>query len=200
MAVHATGIVLGAAGVAALILLAALYGDATAIVTSSIYSVGLLAMLACSAIYNAVRPPQRTSWLRRMDHAAIFIMIAGTCTPFALQGAPGWRVATVALLWAAALTAAGVKLFLPGRFERTMIWLYLALGWGGAAIMAAQIASLPLWSAIMLGVGGVLYSVGVIFHVWDSLKFQNAVWHGFVLVAAICHYIAIMGGVVLNGA
>jgi len=81
-----------------------------------------------------------------------------------------------------------------------MIWLYLALGWGGAAIMAGQIAQLPLVASATLAAGGVLYSVGVIFHVWDSLKFQNAVWHGFVVAAAVCHYIAIMGGVVLAGA
>ena len=197
VAVHIAGIVFAVAGGAVLIVVASLMDRATPIVTASIYTLGLLLMLTCSAIYNSVRPEKPHSWLRRMDHAAIFIMIAGSCTPFALQGAPGWRIVSLVLLWTVALSAAGIKLFLPGRFDRSMLWLYLALGWGGAAIMGAQISNLPMWPAILLALGGVLYSVGVIFHVWDSLKFQNVVWHGFVLAAAICHYGAIMGGVVL---
>ncbi len=196
LTVHAAGVAFGVIGAAVLIVLASLQGRATPIVTVSIYSAGLLAMLSCSAIYNIFQPAQRTSWLRRMDHAAIFVMIAGSCTPFALQGPEGWRILELVVLWVIALSAAGIKLFLPGRYERAMIWLYLALGWGGAAILAQQIAELPMGAAVMLALGGVLYSVGVIFHQWDSLKFSNAVWHVFVLAAAICHYGAIMGGVV----
>jgi hemolysin III len=199
LAVHVAGLAFGVVGAAVIIVLASLEGRATPIVTVSIYSFGLIAMLTCSALYNIVQPGQRTSWLRRMDHAAIFVMIAGSCTPFALQGSEGWRIAALVLLWAVALGAAGIKLFLPGRFERTMLFMYLALGWGGAAILAGQIAQLPLGAAVLLGVGGVLYSVGVIFHVWQSLKFSNVVWHVFVLAAAICHYGAILGGVVYAG-
>lgn len=198
MAVHAAGITFAISAGAVLIVIASLIGRATPIVTASIYCFGLLLMWTASLLYNAIRPANRTSWLRRFDHAAIFIMIAGSCTPFALQGAPGWRIVAVSLLWSVALIAAGIKLFLPGRYERAMIWLYLALGWGGAAIMAGQIADLPMASAILLGMGGVLYSVGVIFHVWDGLRYQNAVWHIFVLAAAVCHYTSILGGVVLN--
>lgn len=200
VAVHIAGLAFAVAGGAVLIVVASLMGRATPIVTASIYALGLLLMLSCSAIYNSVRPEKPHSWLRRMDHAAIYIMIAGSCTPFALQGAPGWRILSLVVLWTIALTAAGIKLFLPGRFEKTMLAMYLALGWGGAAIMAGAIVALPMSAAILLGLGGVLYSVGVIFHVWDSLKFQNVVWHGFVLAAAICHYAAIMGGVVLADA
>lgn len=196
LTVHAAGITFGVIGAVVLIVLASIEGRATPIVTVSIYSFGLVAMLTCSAVYNIFQPATRTSWLRRLDHAAIFVMIAGSCTPFALQGPEGWRILELVVLWTVALSAAGIKLFLPGRFERAMIWMYLALGWGGAAILAQQIAELPLGAAVMLALGGVLYSVGVIFHQWDSLKFSNAVWHIFVLAAAICHYGAIMGGVV----
>lgn len=200
MAVHAAGIAFALSAGAVLIVIAGVIGRATPIVTASIYCFGLLLMWTASLLYNAIRPAKRTSWLRRFDHAAIFIMIAGSCTPFALQGAPGWRIVAVSVLWTLAFTAAGIKLFLPGRFEKLMIWMYLLLGWGGAAILAGQIADLPLASAVLLGAGGVLYSVGVIFHVWDNLKYQNVVWHGFVLAAAVCHYVSIMSGVVLNGA
>lgn len=198
IAVHVTAIAASVAGAAVLIVIASLEGRATAIVTASIYCLGLLLMWTASLLYNSIKPVSRTSWLRRFDHAAIFIMIAGSCTPFALQGPPGWRIVYVSILWTLALSGAFIKLILPGRFERLMIWLYLGLGWGGAAILAGQIGELPTASAILLGMGGVLYSVGVIFHVWDSLKFSTAVWHVFVLAAAICHYGAIMGGVVLN--
>lgn len=200
IAVHVAGIAASIAGAAVLIVIASVEGRATPIVTASIYCFGLLLMWTASLLYNAIRPVKRTSWLRRFDHAAIFIMIAGSCTPFALQGPHGWRILYVVLLWTFALGAAGIKLALPGRFEKVMIWLYLGLGWGGAAILAAQIGQLPTGPAILLAMGGVLYSVGVIFHVWDKLKFSNAVWHIFVLAAAVCHYGAIMGGVVLNGA
>jgi hemolysin III len=198
LAVHIAGIAASIAGAAILIVIASLEGRATPIVTASIYCFGLLLMWTASLFYNAIRPVKRTSWLRRFDHAAIFIMIAGSCTPFALQGPPGWRVFYVVVLWTLAFAGAFLKLILPGRLEKLMIWLYLGLGWGGAAILAAQIGDLPLGPAILLALGGVLYSVGVIFHVWDSLKFSNAVWHMFVLAAAVCHYGAIMGGVVLN--
>jgi hemolysin III len=200
MAVHVAGIVFSIAAGAVLLVIAGTLGRATPIVTASIYCFGLLLMWTASFLYNAIRPASRTSWLRRFDHAAIFIMIAGSCTPFALQGEPGWRILAVVILWTVAFSGAGIKLFFPGQFERVMIWLYLALGWGGAAIMAGQIADLPLASAILLGLGGVLYSVGVIFHVWDGLRYQNAIWHSFVLAAAVCHYASILGGVVLNGA
>lgn len=198
MAVHAAGIAFAIAAGVVLIVIASLMGRATPIVTASIYCFGLLLMWTASLLYNAIRPTERTSWLRRFDHASIFIMIAGSCTPFVFEGAPGWRIVSLTLLWTVALTAAAIKLFMPGRFERLMIWMYLALGWGGAAILAGVIAELPLASAILLGMGGVLYSVGVIFHLWDGLRYQNAVWHTFVLAAAVCHYASILGGVVLN--
>lgn len=197
MAIHVAGIAFGVCAGIVLIATAVSIGEATSIVGVSIYTFCLVLMLVCSAMYNAVRPVQRTSWLRRLDHAGIFLMIAGSCTPFALQGEPGWRIVSLVALWTVALVAAGVKLFLTGRFDRAMIWAYLALGWGGAAILANVIVEMPTVPAVMLVVGGVLYSVGVIFHVWDSLRYQNAVWHAFVLAAAICHYVAIMGGVVL---
>ena len=200
MAVHAAGITFAISAGAVLVVMAGVLGRATPIVTASIYTFGLLLTWTASLLYNAIRPVKPTSWLRRFDHASIFIMIAGSCTPFALMGEPGWRIVAVSVLWTFALVAAGIKLFLPGRFEKLMIWMYLALGWGGAGILAGVIADLPTDSAILLGLGGVLYSVGVIFHVWDNLKYQNAVWHGFVLAAAVCHYVSIMNGVVLNGA
>lgn len=199
-AVHVAGLAFGIIGTTVLIVLASLEGKALSIVSASIYSFGLIAMLTCSAVYNIIRPANRRSWLRRLDHAAIFVMIAGSCTPFAMQAIPGWGVPALIILWAVALTAAAVKLLMPGRYERLMIWLYLALGWGGAAILAGQIAALPFYAGIMLGLGGVLYSVGVIFHVWESMRFSTAVWHTFVLAAAICHYGAILGGVVLTPA
>jgi hemolysin III len=196
-AIHIAGVIFGVIGGAALITVASLKGYATPIVSSAIYVAGLLAMLTFSALYNMIRPDHHLSWLRRFDHAAIFLMIAGSCTPFALQGLTSWGVAMTVLLWTLAFAGAAMKLCFPRRYDRVAIALYLALGWGGALVLADQMAALPMASVILLATGGVLYSVGVIFHVWETLKFQNAVWHAFVLAAAICHYAAITTGVVL---
>ncbi len=196
---HVLGLAFGLIGGAILIAIAAMEGRTTPIVSASIYAFGLLAMLTASAAYNIARPSNPRSWLRRLDHAAIFVMIAGSCTPFALHGLTAWGIAMTALLWTLAFAGVALKLAFPRRFDRLAIALYLGLGWGGALVLAGHMAQMPMEAVVLLTAGGLLYSAGVIFHVWERLKFHNAVWHAFVLAAAICHYAAIMSGVVLAG-
>ena len=158
-----------------------------------IYTIGLLSMLGFSAAYN-VWPISRAKWvLRRFDHSAIYVMIAGTYTPFIAQMKGG--VASIGLLigvWLTAAVGVTLKLLLPGRFDRLAVLLYLLLGWSGVVVYEPFAAALPNLSVWLLATGGVLYSTGVIFHRWQSLRFQNAIWHGFVLVAACCHYSAVL--------
>jgi hemolysin III len=99
-------------------------------------------------------------------------------------------------VWAVALLGFGMKLAWPRRFERVSIALYLALGWAGLAAAGAIVRALPTAALVLLLVGGILYSLGVVFHVWRRLRFQNAIWHGFVLSAAACHYAAVVATVV----
>ncbi|MCC6919293.1 MAG: hemolysin III family protein [Alphaproteobacteria bacterium] len=195
--VHVAGVLFGLVGAIALIDMAA-DGDAVLFASTITYALGLLAMLGCSCAYNVSCPLPKTSWLRRADHAAIFVMIAGSITPFALQGEPSWRLAGLALIWSIALGAAAVKLLRPGRHEREMIYAYVALGWSGLVLLAAQVSELPREAAVLLITGVVIYTGGVFFHLSEKLRFSRALWHACVLTAAVCHYLAIRDGVVLS--
>ena len=197
-AVHATGVVLGLVGSVLLVLWAAGSAGTVELAAVFVYVAGLLAMLGFSAAYN-MWPVSPTKWLlRRFDHSAIYVMIAGTYTPLLLQMQAS--VATVALLagvWATALVGAALKLAFPGRLDRISIALYLAPGWSVLAADDSVLPALPSTALGLLALGGLLYSGGVIFHVWSRLRFQNAIWHAFVLAAAACHWGAIVDCIVL---
>jgi hemolysin III len=156
------------------------------------YLFGLLVMLACSAAYN-LTPPSQLKWiLRRFDHSAIFLLIAGTYTPllpFLPDAAQGWTLGLVT--WLGAAFGIAVKFLFPGRFDRLAILVYLALGWVGVTAAGAFVQVLPPLVINLIIAGGILYTLGVIFHIWESLKFHNAIWHGFVAAAATCHFAAI---------
>ena len=195
-AVHLAGLVAAPAAVGFLLLTALLAGEGPlAILGVSVYGAGLLTMLACSALYN-LRPGSPSSeWLRRCDHAAIYAMIAGTYTPFTLLWLPrdwGWQFCLA--VWSVAAFGIALKLAWPRRLERLSIALYLALGWSILLVIGPITAALPAEAEILLVAGGVLYSLGVVFHLWRRLPYQNAIWHGFVLAAAACHFAAIAVG------
>jgi hemolysin III len=191
--VHITGIALGLVAATALIVLAGVYATAIHIATVTIYAVGLIAMLSLSAIYN-LWPVSPTKWvLRRFDHSAIYVLIAATYTPFLAQMHD--RVIGISLLigvWLVAIIGIALKIRLPGRFDRLAVGLYLALGWSGVIAYNSIAASVPSTALWLIAIGGVLYSLGVIFHAWQLLRFQNAIWHSFVLLAAACHYTAVL--------
>lgn len=196
--VHAIGICAGLIGAVIIIVVASHSTRIVAIASVSIYATGLVAMLGFSAAYN-MWPVSHTKWiLRRFDHSAIYMLIAGTYTPFIAQ----LKISLVSggLLTGVWLTAGfGVvlKLVLPGRFDGMAVVLYLLLGWSGVMAYGSVIASLPSLTFWLLAAGGVLYSMGVIFHLWRSLRFQNAIWHAFVLLATVCHYAAVLEYAVL---
>jgi hemolysin III len=191
--IHAIGICFGLIGAVIIIVIAARAVESVAIEPVLIYAIGLLAMLGFSAAYN-LWPISPTKWLlRRFDHSAIYLLIAGTYTPFMAQLKIG--LASGVLLtgvWIAAALGMLLKLMLPGRFDGMAVVLYLVLGWSGVMFCGPVVASLPSLTFWLLATGGVLYSMGVIFHLWRRLRFQNAIWHGFVLLAAGCHYAAVL--------
>ncbi|WP_288584182.1 hemolysin III family protein [uncultured Methylobacterium sp.] len=200
--VHVVGVSLGVIGAVALTISAVLSKLSPAeTVAVGVYAAGLVAMLGTSAAYN-MWPIGRTKWrLRRCDHATIFLMIAGTYTPLvALVGTDGIALGLLAGIWLVAVVGAAVKLTLPGRFDRLAIALYLALGWSGMMVYDSVIAALSPPALWLLAAGGLLYSLGVIFHVWRQLPFQNAIWHAFVLAAAACHYGAVFRSMLDVGA
>jgi len=165
---------------------------------SLVYSICLVAMLGCSAAYNLAFNTSRREFLRRLDHAAIFLMIAGTYTPFTTCRLPGaWAIGMTTAVWTGAASGAVLKLICPHRVEQVSTVAYLALGWIILVGIKPLLSSVDVQTAVLIGVGGLLYCIGTVFHLWQKLPFQNAIWHGFVLVAASCHYAAILHGVVL---
>jgi len=195
--VHLVGMLAGAVGAVVLLRLAASVDAATGWSVLA-YSLGLMAMLGFSAAYHIHRSSERTELLRRLDHAAIFVMIAGTYTPFTacILGTVDaiWLTGSV---WLAALSGVAMKLLYPRRFEWASTTVYLALGWAVVIFMRPLLAALDRPTLILLVSGGVVYSIGACIHRWRSLPFHDAIWHGLVLIAAGCHYAAILHGVVL---
>ena len=196
--IHMMGTLAGAVGSAILVGMAAAVAVLPTVFASLVYSVCLVAMLGCSAAYNLASNTSRRKFLRRLDHATIFLMIAGTYTPFTtcrLHGA--WAIGMTGVVWTGAVTGAVVKLMCPRRIERVSTAAYLALGWIILVGMRPLLSSVDVQTAVLLGVGGALYSIGTGLYLWRALPFHNAIWHSFVLVAASCHYAAILHGVVL---
>jgi hemolysin III len=193
-AIHIAGVLFGVLG--AIWLTAAAPAPATSgeRLALAIYAAGLVTMLSASAAYNMWPDRPLKGWLRRLDHSAIYIMIAGTYSPFIAQIADArTRTTFFAVIWAVAMIGVVLKLAMPGRLDRLSIAVYLALGWSGLAIYEdlGQALDLTTWS--LLGIGGAIYSIGVAFHLLEALPFHNAIWHLFVLAAAICHYCAVLG-------
>lgn len=186
---------LAAAAIASAWLLAAAHArdDLALQIGVASYVAGLLAMLGCSLLYRAATHPPRRSFYRRLDHAAIFAMIAGSATPFALGGAGSRRVALAAALWGVAALGIVFKLCYPIGTVRRSVTLYLVLGW--MSVIAVHPA-VSLETALLIAGGGAFYSLGVCFLLWRRLPYRLAIWHGFVLAGAAAHYLAILEGVV----
>ncbi|MEQ8604137.1 MAG: hemolysin III family protein [Marivibrio sp.] len=185
-----------AAAPPAAVILGLVADGTTATLGSVIYGLSLTAMTACSALYHWVQDPSRKALCRRADRAALFALIAGTYTAL-LTGSlgdalgPTWRALALGFIWAAAGAASYLEIRHPRRFERTTLALALLLGWCGLMLLNPMLESLSPAVLALIGGGGVAYSAGVGFHLWRTLPFHNAVWHGFVLSGVICHYIAV---------
>ncbi|MBS7809697.1 PAQR family membrane homeostasis protein TrhA [Roseococcus pinisoli] len=188
--IHVIGVT---AALAACVALAAVMRGGFGVVPVALYALGLVAMIGCSAAYNLAAEGRGKRLLRRLDHAAIFLMIAGTYSPVALLGIGGaWGWGLAAVVWVGALAGATLKLCRPEGFERLAIAAYLLLGWAGLVAIVPLVAALPGMDLALLGAGGLLYSLGVVAHVSKRLPYQNAIWHGFVLAAAACHFVVVL--------
>ncbi|WP_027485924.1 PAQR family membrane homeostasis protein TrhA [Allorhizobium undicola] len=191
--VHGVGVVLALIGVTALIFYATVFTSYGEIAAAWIYGLGLVTALAASFTYNMWPRSRTKAYLRRLDHSAIFLLIAATYTPFLQRGADEWGLLALLLgIWAIAAGGIFIKWRFPGRYDRLCILLYLAMGWSGMIAAGPISERLPPMAMALIVIGGVLYSTGVIFHVWQRLRFQNAIWHGFVVVAAAVHYSAVL--------
>jgi hemolysin III len=190
--VHAVGVCLGLIGAVTIIAMAVKM-ERIDVAPILVYVIGLVTMLALSAAYN-MWPVSPAKWiLRRFDHSAIYLLIAGTYTPFLAQMKNVLASAGLGIgVWSSAVIGMALKLALPGRFDRLAIVLFLLLGWSGVTAYDSLASVLPSSSLWLLAIGGILYSLGTLFHLWQGLRFHNAIWHGFVLLAASCHYSAVL--------
>ena len=197
LVVHIVGLTLALIGGIVLLTLAVGAGSITKVVGVSIYAAGILAMLGFSTAYNFANHRYRPV-LRRLDHAGIFLMIAGSYTPFTTQSLTGgWAWGMTIAVWSIAGLGALGKLFLPGMGRKLWVAVYLALGWLVVVALKPMIAGIAWYALLLLVAGGVLYSTGVIFYVNKRLKFSRAIWHGHVVAAAAAHWAAVLLGVVL---
>lgn len=190
--VHAIGVVLALVGGGALFTAAMVYEGATIAGAVALYALCVIAMLACSALYNLTKPSRARRLLRRLDEAAIFIMIAGSYTPFVLKlWPPYWDLAAIAFIWACAFAGAAGKVFAQGLSDKVWCFVYLGFGWLAVLVIGPAALNLPMIALGLLIACGVVYSGGVLIYLNHAFPFRRAVWHGFVVVAAALHYTAV---------
>jgi hemolysin III len=192
--IHAMGIAASVVGVVVLLAIAMPMLDAFSTSALMIYGVTLVTLFCISAAYHMITHAHWKPFLRRCDQAAIFFKIAGTYTPLVILIGSAFSYSVLAVVWITALTGAIAKLSVWKQMERYSVHLFLALGWASLTLAWPIFSTLPLPVSILILTGGVLYSVGVIFHQWESLRYQNAIWHGFVLAASSCHFAAVIHG------
>jgi len=192
-ALHITGVASALLAVPVIVILAAVWhGDVPTVTAAAIYGASMIAMFLASACYHMVSAEEWRGLLRRLDHSAIYLKIAGTYTPFAVLLGGEDSGLILAGIWAAALLGMTLKVVAPERFEWLALGLYLAMGWAVVIIGQPILVGMSMASWILLLVGGGLYTLGIVFYLWDRLPFQNAIWHGHVLAASFVFYAAIL--------
>jgi hemolysin III len=189
---HGIGLVLSAAGYAVLLVLAILFGDQWHVISCGIYGGTLVFLYGASTLYHSARTPKMKRALRLVDHIAIFLLIAGTYTPFTLVlMRDGWGWTLLTIVWSLALVGLLFKLFSTHRFHWGTTAIYLLMGWISVLFIEPMWAALPFGAMMLLIAGGLAYTVGTVFFGWHSLPYSHAVWHIFVLVGSALHYFAI---------
>ena len=199
--VHGIGVFLSIAITGVLVTLSAVYGNVWSIVSTAIFGASMMLMYMASTLYHAIPFPHAKTILKKFDHIAIYYLIAGTYTPFLLvlmRGTLGWVL--FAVIWSLALLGTVLKIVSSG--SGTKIWsvsLYLGMGWLVLIASKTLFAVMSKLALVFLVLGGIFYTVGIIFYLWKSKKYTHAIWHGFVLVGTIMHFMAILFSCVFVG-
>ncbi|MCF7809191.1 MAG: hemolysin III family protein [Candidatus Marinimicrobia bacterium] len=189
---HAIGVGLSIAGLVLLVVRAALYGDIWQVVSFSIYGTSLILLYLASTLYHGIRSKRIKQIFRILDHSAIYLLIAGTYTPFVLvtlRGPWGWTL--FGIIWGLAFLGITFKITLGTKYEFVSTAFYVAMGWVVIIAIKPLIAALPLTGLMWLVAGGLAYTGGVVFYVWEKLPFNHAIWHGFVLAGSLLHFFTV---------
>ncbi len=190
---HGAGIALSIAGLVILILRAVQRGTGWHLAGFLVFGIALIVLYLASTLYHSMANKPWKAALQRLDHSAIFILIAGTYTPFLLTVLRGWLGwALLGLVWGLAMVMLVLKLTLKRKFAKPPVWLYLLMGWMGAIVFWQGWNSIGMSSIVLLALGGLAYSLGIIFYKWRTLPYSHAVWHLFVLAGSTCHYFSIL--------
>ena len=190
---HGVGIVLAIAGLCVLVTFSALYGTAVHVVASSIFGASMIVLYTASTLYHSLPMPETKRIMRVVDHASIYLLIAGTYTPFTLvtlEGAWGWSLFGV--VWGLAIAGIIFKLFFTGRFDRLSVAIYVAMGWCGLVAIKPMMAALPTLGLWLLVAGGLAYTGGVIFYLLERMRYHHAIWHLFVMAGSTLHYFVVL--------
>lgn len=190
---HGLGVVLAIAGLAVMTAFAALYGDAWHITACAIFGASLILCYATSTLYHSIQIEKVRRVLRTLDHSAIFLLIAGTYTPFmlvSLRGPWGWSL--LVAIWALALAGIALRLLLRGRLHGLVVALYVLMGWVVVVALEPMLERVATGGLVLLAAGGLAYTGGVAFYKWRRLPYHHAIWHGFVLAGSTLHYFAVL--------
>ncbi len=190
---HGAGVVLSIAALAILVAFAALRGNVWHVVACSVYGATLILAYTTSTLYHSIPIERIKPVLRAIDHSAIFLLIAGTYTPFllvSLRGPWGWSLFGV--IWTIAVLGIVLRLTLRGRRHGLVVSLYVAMGWTIVVATKPMLDRLDFDGLVLLAAGGIAYTAGVGFYVWRRLPYHHAIWHGFVLLGSALHFFAVL--------
>lgn len=190
---HGVGAVLAIAGLAVLVAFATLHGDAWHVVGCSIFGAALILCFTASTLYHSVQVERAKRLLRTLDHTAIFLLIAGTYTPFLLVNLRGpWGWSLFAVVWTLTLAGIALRLFLKGRLHGLVVSIYIAMGWIVVVAIRPMLEHVGTGGLVLLAAGGLAYTAGVAFYKWRRLPYNHAIWHGFVLAGSALHFFAVL--------
>ncbi|NMT62139.1 hemolysin III family protein [Marinobacter orientalis] len=195
-ATHGLGAILSVIGTAVLVIAASQLGDAWKIVSFSIFGASLILLYLTSALYHGIRHPRLRALFKTLDHCAIFLLIAGSYTPFLLvnmRGSTGWTLFVI--IWSLAVTGVVLKIIFQNRFRLARVGIYMAMGWLITFASSDLVASLSETALYLTIAGGVVYTTGVIFYLADRIPYMHAVWHLFVIAGSALHFSAVYYGV-----
>jgi len=196
---HGAGLMLSIAGFIVLLVLAAMRGSAWRIVSCAVYGSTLICLYTASTLYHGIPSRRLKRVLKTCDHSAIYLLIAGTYTPFLLvnlRGSWGWSL--FAVIWGLAVAGILFKVWFVEHFPILSTAVYLLMGWLALVAVKPMLLSVPHSGLLWLLAGGLLYTVGVVFYAWKKVPYNHAIWHGFVIAGSTCHYFAVFCSVILT--
>jgi hemolysin III len=191
--IHAIGLVLSIAGLAVLVAFSAMHGGTRAVVASSVFGSTLILLYTASTLYHSIPGDVAKRVLRTFDHIAIFLLIAGTYTPFTLLALPGaWGWGLFCTIWALAILGSAAELGMLKRYRKAAVVMYVAMGWVAVIAIEPLREHVQTGGLMLLFGGGVAYTAGVPFYMARKLPYHHAIWHGFVLAGSVLHYLAVL--------